>query len=300
MRKERTEQYVAIWPDNNDDFFLPGFKILNKQQGKGLLPAMRVFHNGQMKLIYRTEACVSLNEWMKKKEKDKVRQVVKRLTDTVLAMKTNGFLQAANLVLEPEMVFIDESSYQTYMIVLPLGNRAGQQGWEKKYVDLLRLISRETGEKMDFLELDNVSAEYIARSLEFEGVEKKKENFSDGKIRGVKKQDTPRGHETLILEYVEGGLLRQLTVNSEEYVIGKSPLMANGVIGGISTISRKHCKIIRTDMGFQVMDLGSLNGTYVNQIKVREGEKAALKAGDVLRLAKLDLRVRSARTEQIG
>lgn len=52
------------------------------------------------------------------------------------------------------------------------------------------------------------------------------------------------------------------------------------------TVSRKHVEIHRTPTGFVVKDCGSLNGTYVNAVRVDE---AVLAAGDELRIGKFRL-----------
>jgi pSer/pThr/pTyr-binding forkhead associated (FHA) protein len=46
-------------------------------------------------------------------------------------------------------------------------------------------------------------------------------------------------------------------------------------------VSRRHCRFIRTDMGWRVIDLASTNGTYVNGRRV---EEADLQLGDLIRV----------------
>jgi pSer/pThr/pTyr-binding forkhead associated (FHA) protein len=52
------------------------------------------------------------------------------------------------------------------------------------------------------------------------------------------------------------------------------------------TVSRRHAEIIRRTDGFQVLDVGSLNGTYVNRDRV---EEAKLSNGDELQIGKFKL-----------
>lgn len=61
-----------------------------------------------------------------------------------------------------------------------------------------------------------------------------------------------------------------------------------------TNVSRKHCRIVRVDPYFFLVDLGSQNGTLVNGARV---EKALLRHGDVLRLGDTDLRYEDARAE---
>jgi pSer/pThr/pTyr-binding forkhead associated (FHA) protein len=52
------------------------------------------------------------------------------------------------------------------------------------------------------------------------------------------------------------------------------------------TVSRRHAEIIRRSDGFHVLDVGSLNGTYVNRDRV---EEAKLANGDELQIGKFKL-----------
>lgn len=52
------------------------------------------------------------------------------------------------------------------------------------------------------------------------------------------------------------------------------------------TVSRRHVEFRRTDDGFEVVDSGSLNGTYVNGDRV---DDVALASGDEVRIGKFRL-----------
>jgi pSer/pThr/pTyr-binding forkhead associated (FHA) protein len=52
------------------------------------------------------------------------------------------------------------------------------------------------------------------------------------------------------------------------------------------TVSRQHAEIRRTEDGFELHDVGSLNGTYVNKERV---ETAELRTGDEVQVGKFKL-----------
>ncbi len=52
------------------------------------------------------------------------------------------------------------------------------------------------------------------------------------------------------------------------------------------TVSRRHAEFVRTDEGFSVRDVGSLNGTYVNRDRIDE---ATLAGGDEVQVGKYRL-----------
>jgi len=66
--------------------------------------------------------------------------------------------------------------------------------------------------------------------------------------------------------------------------IGRSPMSA--IFLDDVTVSRAHAQISKTDKGFELLDLGSLNGTYVNNSSVNCVE---LKTGDEIQVGKFHL-----------
>ena len=52
------------------------------------------------------------------------------------------------------------------------------------------------------------------------------------------------------------------------------------------TVSRRHAEFVREDAAYQLSDVGSLNGTYVNRERI---EKALLVSGDEVQIGKFKL-----------
>jgi hypothetical protein len=69
----------------------------------------------------------------------------------------------------------------------------------------------------------------------------------------------------------------------DEYTVGRDDTNSIAVRDG--SISAKHARIIRNEMGFWVEDVGSRNGTFVNGEKV--SEKRLLSNGDLVRFGKV-------------
>lgn len=69
----------------------------------------------------------------------------------------------------------------------------------------------------------------------------------------------------------------------DEYTIGRDD--ANDIAVRDGSVSGKHARIIRNEMGYWVEDLGSRNGTFVNGEKV--GERRLLSKGDLVRFGKV-------------
>jgi len=56
-------------------------------------------------------------------------------------------------------------------------------------------------------------------------------------------------------------------------------------------VSRLHCRLTASDGGVDVVDLGSTNGTYINDQRVQKG---SLKTGDHLRIGRVEFTIAAA------
>lgn len=79
----------------------------------------------------------------------------------------------------------------------------------------------------------------------------------------------------------------QIPLKKDKFLIGRSTECT--LRAGSSAISRRHCGIVRTDGKWMVRDLGSRNGTFLNDQKVET--PTALSVGDELRVGPLHFRV---------
>lgn len=80
------------------------------------------------------------------------------------------------------------------------------------------------------------------------------------------------------------GVGSRITLNRPRLTAGRHPesdLFLDDV-----TVSRRHAEIISTDAGYEIVDVGSLNGTYVNLERV---ERTVLQTGDEVQIGKFKL-----------
>ena len=88
------------------------------------------------------------------------------------------------------------------------------------------------------------------------------------------------GHGVLVIRSGEMTGSR-FTLSKDVTLIGRHP--ESDILLDDITVSRRHAEVIKTASALIVRDLGSLNGTYVNQTRVDE---FALKHGDELQVGK--------------
>jgi putative nucleotidyltransferase with HDIG domain len=67
-----------------------------------------------------------------------------------------------------------------------------------------------------------------------------------------------------------------------------------------TSVSRRHAEVRDTDQGWQLFDLGSTNGTFVNGVRLTSGSgHKLLRGNDVIRFGKVELAVDSLEHEQV-
>jgi len=71
-------------------------------------------------------------------------------------------------------------------------------------------------------------------------------------------------------------------INSQEILIGSGDF--NNIVFKLPSISKKHAKIFQIDDKWQVMDLGSTNGTYLSEQKLAKGKQIELLPDETIRL----------------
>ncbi len=76
----------------------------------------------------------------------------------------------------------------------------------------------------------------------------------------------------------------RINLDGDQTLIGRHP--ESDVFLDDITVSRRHAEVARTPTGYDVIDAGSLNGTYVNRTLV---ERAPLSDGDVVQVGKFKL-----------
>ncbi|HSL31330.1 MAG TPA: FHA domain-containing protein, partial [Anaerolineales bacterium] len=98
--------------------------------------------------------------------------------------------------------------------------------------------------------------------------------------------------------YVEGAFDPAYVDSKGELVLGRKvgttseSLVDLGPWGGYHMgLSRRHASVRRTKQGYEVLDLGSVNGTWLNDERLIPHKAYPLKSGSYLRLGRMRLYV---------
>ncbi|MCH2113719.1 MAG: FHA domain-containing protein [Pirellulales bacterium] len=90
----------------------------------------------------------------------------------------------------------------------------------------------------------------------------------------------------VILKVLAGSKVgAKVAIKKDEFLIGRSPKCH--LRSGSSSISRRHCSVIRRDAKVLIKDLGSRNGTIVNGKEINAGVEFELASGDEIGIGSL-------------
>ena len=68
-------------------------------------------------------------------------------------------------------------------------------------------------------------------------------------------------------------------------ILGREGTRNNEVFADIDTVSRKHAQIFFNEVNWEIEDLGSSNGTFINDAELSLNRRYPLQAGDVVKLS---------------
>ena len=83
----------------------------------------------------------------------------------------------------------------------------------------------------------------------------------------------------------------QIIIDKEEFLIGKNFNVVDGFIPYNEGISRVHCKIVYSRGEYSIVDMGSLNGTYVNGARIPVKSQVPISVGDTIGIANIQFTV---------
>ena len=102
--------------------------------------------------------------------------------------------------------------------------------------------------------------------------------------------ESDASEEILKLQWKEKGRTKQAALRDFPCTVGKIKGEVSIVIEH-SSVSRVHCRFIEKDAGIAIMDLNSTNGTYLNGMRLKEGEMIEIVKNDEILIGKVKVLV---------
>ncbi|MBR2401425.1 MAG: FHA domain-containing protein [Lachnospiraceae bacterium] len=289
---------VSYVLDMDDMFYDVGFRVMKNQEKGSLLPCYKVLYNGKTKLSYFVGESVPIKNVLGELTDDYVEIVIRNLIRAFEEVRGNGFLNTEFIDNRLERVYVEKNTYVVKLVYLPLnmtsfGNADSTENvLRTQLIKVLQEIRMADSPRIKnivgLLKDVNLSLSDIASRL---GVLSKADSYVQPPVVERKAEPVMRSSSGQLQLATPNGAFA-IVINKEEFIIGKSREKADGVIEGNPAISRVHCKIVSRDNSYFVVDMGSANGTFVNNQKIEPNRMVAISEGTRLKLANMELVVR--------
>lgn len=291
--KENRKQLSFLFQET-DSYFEMGYLILNQAKLSGMLPYKRTKLNEKEKLLFSTEQFAPLPDILPGFSEDEIIDVLYAVVFMTQKVEENGFMKKECIWCRYENIYYDEDARKPLFAVLPITKEfryADGASWKNRFEETLLQIGNflsETkknrfGQLIELLKADKISIKELLEKIDALG------NGMSGLLVDQTKE-IPDNRLELIYCGQEGTF--GFTIESQDFVIGRSMEEADGILQISSKVSRKHCLITKINRNYFVQDLDSTNGTVVNGTKIPPYELMQLEPNDVLSLADVDLRVK--------
>lgn len=276
-----------------DSFYEIGFKVLQNQSGGSLLNCRRLKYNGDMKLVYFTDGLLSLEQLLEEADAESMGTAVSSFVSAVRDVEENGFLNIVCMDNRPERIFFEPGTLTVKLIYLPLHIQTDARTKAAFEDDLRKLLVKAI--RAERFAENRAMQEAIAvlsdTAIPFaQMAEKLQAVFRTGQQKADSVVCQAEKTKMYVLAEKNGGI--NIPITKDAFLIGKNAEKVDGVITGNSAISRVHCRIMRRDGKLFVQDMGSVNGTYVNEKRIMPEECAGIEEGSRIKLADMEFILR--------
>lgn len=276
--------------NDNSRFLTTEYKVLQSQTGGCFLRSMKMSYNGKTQLYYMTDGYKSFSVLAPVLSEDRFLAVAGNLLDAVSEVKNNGFLTCGNLDGSFEKIYIDTATYKVRLAYLPVEPSLFPDDTEFENELRAGLIKAIDSRADKFaLELKRLSEDLADGTLTLEETAVR---LRGGVVRreSAPPEIGPAKEQTMCLVTMNAPRI-ELKITKDEFIIGKKGSAVDGAVTFNRMISRVHCRVSRKSSGYEITDLKSANGTYINQERLIPERAYPVKNGDVVRLANTDFQV---------
>lgn len=224
----------------------------------GLLPCTIVRWNGQQSLVYMTHNKEPI------KDSEHKRVAILTLLSCVERVMQDETLRVTCLSLREEDIWVDKQTGSVGLI----------------YCEVLEKVSQEMfghclQQRVSEL-CDSAVRQLLAEWLLLNG---------DQALRGIGEVIALLSQRVYVLESLQGDVPFCWRVSKKEmFVIGKS-VHANGCLSSQTSVSHIHCRLHYDRQAWWIEDLGSVNGTFVNDTGLLPFHKQKVSVGETIRIA---------------
>lgn len=253
-------------------FFDTAYRILRKEDNN-FVKCHKIMFNGQMQFIYNVEGYRNLYSLAGKCSVSQYINIVNTVIKEIKEIKAMGFIQLEAIDTDLSRIYLDSDNVTVKFICIPVS------------VDMSSKYNLTFENRMCVSLADMIRNSGYLNDRALSGIYA---SCMDGSLFGAPKQN--RGRAILKLSYAKHNM-PEIRIDKNDFIMGKST-DADAVINVSSAISRKHCRIVTDGYNYKIEDLNSLNGTYINGMRINANRQYIIGNGDLIRLANVEFKVK--------
>lgn len=272
------------------------YKVLQSQNSGNLIRCVKMLYNGKIELYYITEGLCSVARLLSKMTPDMLVDILVNVFESVLEVKNNGFLHCQNVAISWDKIYMDLATRKVKLVYFPVKQMqfesygSFESALRSEMIKLVNRIGIPSNEQLDRLAVDLTNGMLTMEDLY--------RNYKGAKLPRtvVTKADAgSQNKKTSSEDSSENSVLRLVSVNTPEpfeAVLDQPNMMLGRKRGAVDIlvpfnrmIGRIHCRIVNQDGMYSIEDQGSVNGTYVNGVRIEPYKSTVIKKGDIIRLA---------------
>lgn len=308
-------------------FFGTGYKVLQSQGSEYFAACARARLNGKIQLVYFTDGYQKLVEYCAAATPDACQRALLSVARAIEDVAGNGFLSVQNVVLDPELAFVDVDGAAAKLlyvpVTFPVSGRSPAQVVQALFELCWTALDRRgcapcsspngmVGYGVGDMKALKAFLQKPVGAAHSAGPMGRAGFGGRGEVPAEKPTDAPSPHPStaprgeerpspLPAAYnlvLKGPNYAPATfrITGPSTVVGKSITKAQVAIRVSQAVSRAHCRFaIGSDGLLSVVDLGSKNGTFVDGKRVSANVAMPVPDGATVRLADVPLLVERAR-----
>ncbi len=247
--------------------------LLNRDEIPGLLTCSMVRWNERIQLCYFVDDMVTLTRRKASLSLDELTAICSDILVTLINIENYPDLSAENVSWDMDSIYIDEDN-DAYLICLPA----------VLPVDALesRIFVRRVYALLEEIFSDVPGGEAVCRQMEAA----RNKNFGDWQsLKEALSSRIAVEEEMLTLKSVNTAEPFVFKIGHEDYYIGADPEKCQGCILGAISVSPLHALIGWNDISYYLVDLGSREGTYLNDIRIMPHTQVPFGKGSIIKFA---------------
>ena len=245
------------------------YECLEKEYIPGILPCRWVRWNSMIQLVYFTESLTSISDMADELTLDELRTVGNEIIDYDVRLEEQMDLSAENVVWDLDTIYLDED-FQVHIICLPAVIPI-------ESLDSKIYIKRVYAVLNDLFSLHE-DGRFICRQID---AQSEKDPSDWDSLRAVIEIREPKEDETITLRGINTPEPVVFEIGHEEFVLGSDDTV-DGCLK-YESISPVHALIGWNEISFYIEDMGSEQGTYLNDVQLSPNRQTPFGRGIIIR-----------------